>query len=256
MEFQINAIQWRRQGWLVLCLGTLIFSGCVEKQLGRVQAVDQAIVDRLHPPPAALPAAAEAHDPEGSLWVAHSSYSELFVNPKANTVGDIVTIKIVESAEATNEAATDAGRSSSLEAGITNFLGLENIYTDSTHPKYVAYPKINPFGKIAGAATSDFQGTGSTKRSGDLTAFITARVTEVLPNENLRIAGFREVKINNEVQIILISGIIRPRDISPENVVESTYIADARISYTGAGVVHQRQKPGWMANFLNAVWPF
>lgn len=237
-------------------MGAILLTGCAEKEMGRVKAVDQAIIDQIQPPPQAPTQPADRYDPEGSLWPAQTNYSELFVNPKANTVGDIVTIKIIESAEATNEAATDAGRSSSVEAGITNFLDLEDRYTDSTHPKYIAYPKINPFGKIAGSAKTDFQGTGKTERKGDLTAYLTARVTEVLPNGNLRIAGFREVKINNEVQIILLSGIIRPRDISPENIVESTYIADARIAYTGAGVVHVRQRPGWMANFIDAVWPF
>jgi len=248
--------RWPGRTWLILCLGMLSLCGCAEKQLGQVQAVDQAIVNQLQPPPAQPAESAAYCDPEGSLWVAKSSYNELFVNPKANTVGDIVTIKIVESAKATNEAETDTGRESSIDAGITNFLGLEKQYTDATHPKYQAYPDINPFGKITASANTDFKGTGSTKRSGDLTAYITARVTEVLPNGNLRVAGFREVKINHEVQVILISGIIRPRDISPGNIVESTYIADARISYTGVGVINRRQRPGWMSNFINAVWPF
>jgi flagellar L-ring protein precursor FlgH len=257
---RVSAIEkhhrWPALASLILCLSALIFTGCIQRHLGRVQTVDQAIVNELQSPPKAPEKKGETYDSEGSLWMARSTYNELFVNPKANAVGDIVTIKIVESAEATNKAATDTGRETSVDAGITSFLGLEKQYTDTSHPHYTAYPKINPFGKIAASTKNDFKGSGSTQRSGDLTAYLTARVTEVLPNGNLRVAGFREVKINNEVQIILLSGIIRPRDISPENMVESTYIADARISYSGAGIVNQRQRPGWMANFIDAVWPF
>jgi flagellar L-ring protein precursor FlgH len=62
--------------------------------------------------------------------------------------------------------------------------------------------------------------------------------------------------VNNEKQMITLSGIIRPRDISPDNVILSTEISDARIGYSGSGVINDRQRPGWMANILNKVWPF
>jgi flagellar L-ring protein precursor FlgH len=68
--------------------------------------------------------------------------------------------------------------------------------------------------------------------------------------------GSREVTINAETQLITLSGIIRPRDISSDNVILSTYISDARISYSGTGVIDERQRPGWLANILNKYWPF
>ena len=190
---------------------------------------------------------------EGSLWQENGHLSELFINPKARREGDIVTIKIVESSSASNSASTDTGRSSSLSAGIDNFLGLEDRYKSSaTSP----HPFFNPFARIKGDLSSSFKGTGSTARSGDLTAYITARVTQVLPNGNLMIKGTREVTVNNEKQLITLSGIIRSRDISPDNIVLSTYISDARIAYSGDGIVNERQRPGWLARVFDVIWPF
>jgi flagellar L-ring protein precursor FlgH len=192
---------------------------------------------------------------EGSLWRNNGTLSELFLIPKARKIGDIVTIKIIETAKATNSADTSSGRDSSLTAGIEEMLGLEKLYAKE-FAKQARY--FNPFGKTAvkGSLSSGFKGAGETTRSGDLQAYITARVSAVLPNGNLKIIGSREIMVNEENQIITLTGIIRPRDVSPENVVLSTYISDARIKYSGTGIVNDRQNPGWLSNVLNAVWPF
>lgn len=186
---------------------------------------------------------------DGSLWQDNGPLSELFIDTKARRAGDIVTIKIVESSSATNKASTNTGRKSSIAGSVENFFNLEKRYPATK-------PFFNPFGKVKGELDSNFDGSGTTKRSGDLTAFITARVVAVLPNGNLKIQGTREVKVNNEKQLIILSGIIRPRDISPGNVILSTYIADAKIEYSGSGVIHDRQRPGWMVRILDIVWPF
>ena len=189
----------------------------------------------------------------GSLWQDGGHLSELFVNSKAGKVGDIVTIKIVESSSASNKATTNTGKSSSLSMGVDNLFGLEGRYaagsTNSPHPFF------NPFAKIKSGLSSNFDGSGTTTRSGDLTAYITAKVTKVLPNGNLEIVGTREVTVNSEEQTITLSGIIRPRDISPDNVILSTYIANAKIAYSGAGIINDRQRPGWMARILDWIWP-
>ena len=185
----------------------------------------------------------------GSLWQDNGPLSELFIDTKARRVGDIVTIKIVESSSATNKASTNTGRKSSLSGGVDSFFNMEKRYP-STHPFF------NPFAKVQGGLESDFDGSGTTKRSGDLTAFITTKVIEVLPNGNLKIEGNREVKVNNEKQLIVLSGMIRPRDISPGNIILSTYVADAKIEYSGSGVINDRQRPGWMARIFDIVWPF
>jgi len=185
---------------------------------------------------------------EGSLWQENGTMGELFVNPKARRVGDIVTIKIVESSKASNNATTSTGRDSSMSLGIDKFLGLENNIT--------ATQGLNPFSKIAGGATTKFTGQGGTTRSGDLSADITTRVIGVLPNGNLAISGSREIIVNNERQLIVVTGVIRSRDISSENVVLSTFISDAKIAYSGSGIVNDQQRKGWLANTIDVISPF
>jgi len=77
-----------------------------------------------------------------------------------------------------------------------------------------------------------------------------------LPNGNLRIEGRRNVKVNNEDQIVMVRGTIRPRDITPENTINSIFVADAQISYSGEGIISDRQKPGWLMNVIDKLWPF
>jgi flagellar L-ring protein precursor FlgH len=186
-------------------------------------------------------------DVSGSLWTENGSLAEMFVNAKARRIGDIVTIMIMESSKASNKASTNTGRTSGMSIGLNNMFGLEEDYPSIS---------FNPFKKFESSYDSEFDGTGTTARSGDLSAYITARIVRILPNGNFIIQGNREVRINNENQVITLTGTVRPRDISAENVIQSTYIADARISYSGSGVIDNQQKPGWLAQILNGIWPF
>lgn len=186
---------------------------------------------------------------QGSLWVEQGGLGEMFINQKARRIGDIVTIKIVEAASATNQASTNTDRKNDMSIGLSNFFGLENRYTATSS-------FFNPFSSLTSGYDSEFEGAGATKRSGALEAFITARIVQQLPNGNMIIEGNREVRVNNENQIITLTGMVRPRDISSDNIILSTYIADARISYSGSGIVNDRQKPGWLARLLDMIWPF
>jgi flagellar L-ring protein precursor FlgH len=222
----------------------MIFFGCASR-IKETKPLMDNIVNEADKKPALK------HD--GSLWQDDGPLSELFINPKARKTGDIVTIKIVESSSASNNATTNTGRDSSLSMGIDSFHGLEDRYAPTSTVK--PHPFFNPFAKLQGGMSSTFDGSGTTARSGDLSAYITARVTKVLPNGNLEIEGTREVTVNSEKQTITLSGIIRPRDISPDNVILSTYISDAKIAYSGSGIINDRQRPGWMARILDWVWP-
>lgn len=186
---------------------------------------------------------------EGSLWEDDGVLGGLFVDNKARRVGDIVTVNIVETSTASNQASTNSGRKSSVSGGMESFFNMEKRFPSS-------HPFFNPFSSVKGGLESTFDGKGSTTRSGKLNAYLTAMVTEVLPNGNLRIQGSREVTVNNDSQYLLLSGIVRPKDISTSNVVLSTYISDAQIAYSGAGVINDRQRPGWMARILDTAWPF
>jgi flagellar L-ring protein precursor FlgH len=179
---------------------------------------------------------------EMSLWSDTTLMTDLFSDTKARRVGDIVTIQVAESASAENSASTGTERDSSLTAGIQELFDVDPT-------------TLNKF-NVQGGIASEFEGSGSTTRSGNLKAFITARVVEVLPGGNLKVIGSREILVNNEKQLMTIYGVVRPRDISHENVVLSSFVSDARIAYSGAGSVDDRQRPGWLANALNTIWPF
>lgn len=240
-----------RTGIRLMAIAALLF-GCASPPV--VQSESPA--KKLAPPAAASQSAQMASlarndtSSSGSLWVENGrSLGELFVNAKARRIGDIVTIRIVESSTASNKASTDTDRGSSLNVGLSSFFKLEDEF-----PATKSF--FNPFSPAQGSYETEFEGSGTTVRSGALEAYISARVVQILPNGNFVIEGNREVRVNNENQIITLTGVVRPRDISSDNVVQSTYIADARISYSGSGIVNDQQRPGWLLRILDNLWPF
>lgn len=183
----------------------------------------------------------------GSIW--QSSSAGFTDDLKARRRGDTVTVVISETASASKEAKTGTSRDSSVSAGIPRLMGIEDV----------GFIKNNfaDLSKLISASTSTkFAGAGTTSRQENLRATITARVVDVLPSGNLMIEGRRNIKVNEEDQIIVLEGTIRPRDIMPDNTVNSIYVADARISYSGRGIISDRQSPGWLMNIIDKVWPF
>lgn len=183
----------------------------------------------------------------GSLWT--NAQGGLLSDVKGRYVGDIVTVAIFERASASKEASTSAGRKSSASGGISRLFGLEkSIATINS--------SIDPERMISANYENNFSGSGSTTRKEDLVATITTQVVEVLPNGNLRIDGSKNVIVNNEEQIIRLAGIVRPTDITAGNVVDSKHILDARIAYTGKGVISDKQRQGWLVRILDNITPF
>jgi flagellar L-ring protein FlgH len=185
----------------------------------------------------------------GSIWRGESDKSMLFTDKKARYVNDIVTIIVAEAAQGGNKASTGTSRDSSSAASIDTFLGIENSIIGSN---------ANMGGKIAlgGKSTNALKGQGDTSRNNTLIARISARVIRVLDNGNLLIEGRRQVTVNAEDQYLIIGGIIRSQDITAENTIASQYISDARIVYTGEGVINDKMRPGWMTRIVDWVWPF
>lgn len=184
---------------------------------------------------------AELHQTEGSLWTDQSRIY-FFQDTKASHVGDIVTVHIVENAKGTKDAATKSGRTSTLAASTSALLGLPSS-------------RVQRLQADANFADT-FDGSGSTSRSGALTADLTAVVTTVFPNGNMAIEGKREVLINSEKELITLSGIIRPEDIGAKNTILSTFVSEAKIEYSGSGVLNDKQRPGWLMRILDWIWPF
>lgn len=189
---------------------------------------------------------------EGSLWPGENQFNRLFSDTKAQGVGDIVTVLVVESATASGSATTATSRDSSVDADITHMLELDKPFRHRLESK----PGTDAKTAVKGQIKSEFEGSGDTTRSGRLNTTVAATVVEVFPNGNLRIEGQRELKLNNERQYIMIRGVVRPRDLSFNNTVRSTAIADARIEYSGKGVISDKQRPGWLIRILDWVWPF
>ena len=156
----------------------------------------------------------------------------LFADHKASHVGDAITIMVVETNSASNDASTNSSRESNL--GLTGSTGS-------------ATPGIS-FGL---GTTNGFKGQGGTSSKGSVQAKLSARVDSVLPNGNLMINGNRVIIVNGEKQTITISGIVRPSDIQADNSLFSYNISDARIAFEGDGIVSRAQGPGWITKLLH-----
>jgi flagellar L-ring protein precursor FlgH len=102
--------------------------------------------------------------------------------------------------------------------------------------------------------STDFKGAGSTNRAGELTAVMTARIGEVLPNGDLVVEGVREIEINGDRQIVVLSGVVRVADVGPDNSVLSTSVGQLRIRYFGRGLMKDNLNPGWLIRVLNKIF--
>ncbi len=169
---------------------------------------------------------------------------------RAFRVGDIITVKIVESYQTSDTVSQKSQKSSSSSAGIDTILGYENKINQFL-------PYANPAKLFGGSMQSSTQGQSQISRQSKIVATISARVIKVLPNGNLVIEGIRRIKRNKDLEYITLSGIVRPEDIGPDNTVLSTQIADAYIEYSGRGPnADATSGPGIITRLLQALWPF
>ncbi len=175
-------------------------------------------------PPVAIPVGT-LPEPTGSLWTERSE--SLFEDFKARQVGDLLTIVVVENTTASARADTSVKKSesASTQAGVGPLL---NFF----------WPELSAGGK------TDSSAQGSTTRTGTLTTRLTVVVVETFPNGVLRVEGRRTLKINEETQTVVFSGLVRIRDIRSDNTVPSTAIANAEVYFEGKGVVGTRQREG------------
>ncbi|MCE5244226.1 MAG: flagellar basal body L-ring protein FlgH [Syntrophobacteraceae bacterium] len=187
--------------------------------------------------------------PTGSLW-GQSSNGSLFQDLRARKVGDVVTITVSESAKASSAATTTTNKTKSL-SGNFSFAGAGAGAAGVANPKGAAV-----FGPYSGEFASGFKGDASTSKADTMTAYMTATVVDVMPNGNLVIRGSRWTKVNNDMEQIVLEGIVRPTDINRNNSVLSQNIAEAKIFMVGKGPVTQYQKPGWLNQLIDAINPF
>lgn len=168
-----------------------------------------------------------------SLW--SDNTQDLYQDYPDFELGDIVTVVIEEDASAIQSANSDTSQNSEYNSaeggGILDFIPFFDFsYSDSE------------------------SADGQTQRSGTLEADITTEVIELKKNGNLKIQGSKRVKINGEIQTIILEGVIRPQDINFDNEVSSKRVSSANIEYEGEGVVGDKQKPGILTRFFNFIF--
>jgi flagellar L-ring protein precursor FlgH len=184
---------------------------------------------------------ASAEAPPSNDW---SWMSRLALDHRARSVNDLLTIRVVESITATGSADAATSKSSQAGIGVASLFGIEKKLPDA----------VDPTSLVGAKANTDFKGSGATTRTGELSALITARVSDVLPNGDLVLEGVREIDINGDRQIVVLTGVVRPYDINATNTVLSTSIGQLRIRYFGRGLTQDNLKPGWLIRILNKVF--
>jgi flagellar L-ring protein precursor FlgH len=180
-----------------------------------------------------------AATPDATLWM-HG----LALDLRARRVNDLLTIRVEESIVASGTADSSLTKSSSSSVAVPSLFGLETKLPSIVNPNNLA----------SSQSDTGFTGGGSTTRTSLLTATLSARVADVLPNGDLLIEGVREIEINGDRQIVVLSGIARVVDIGPGNVVSSMSLGQLRIRYFGKGLTKNSLSPGWLVRILNKIF--
>lgn len=180
-----------------------------------------------------------------SLW--NASQGPFYGTTKRRVeAGDSITILIQESTSATQEASTRTAKELEVMADfLNNFDRISDTLGDLTNRSKTEY---------SANGEDKFSGTGATSRRSTVTAIVTAEVTQVLESGNLFVVGEKKVKVNNEIQTIKVSGIVRPSDIAPNNTVRSSQMAKVEVSINGSGVVGDKQSPGILTKMFNWMY--
>lgn len=185
-----------------------------------------------------------------SLWTKETAVS-LYADHKANRVGDIITVLVMESNSASRNTSTKTEKKSDLSASISSFVN-GNIQN-----------KLFPGGgatvqkpELGTTSQTKFEGKGAVNNSGTLNSRFAVRVVDVLPNKNLIIEGVRRTSFSGESQTIVLRGTVRPQDVTPVNTVYSYHLADVSIALKDEGAVSDAQKKGWFSKLWGKVSPF
>jgi len=180
----------------------------------------------------------------GSLY--HSGWSNgLYSDTKARRVGDIITVILMENTQASKTAKTETKKET--DASLSPLVGLNGVA-----------PTIDGNTLQLGIESDgSFKGDAKSNQSNSLNGQITVHVLRVLPNGNLVIRGEKWLTLNTGQEFIRLTGIVRGEDVGADNTVDSTRVANARISYSGKGSLAEANEAGWLSQFfMSSVWPF
>ncbi|WP_232334886.1 flagellar basal body L-ring protein FlgH [Pseudohalioglobus lutimaris] len=183
--------------------------------------------------------------PTGGIYQSASHNLTLFNDMRAHQVGDILTVVLAE--------ATDGAKSSDTSLGKSNSAVIENPLLAG---------QLRTIGSDSNlsfdlSSEQGFDGESASNQRNSLQGSITVTVAKVYPSGNLYVQGEKWIQINQGDEVIRLRGIIRPVDISTNNTIVSTKVADARISYSGTGATADANRVGWLSRFfLSPIWPF
>jgi flagellar L-ring protein precursor FlgH len=180
-----------------------------------------------------------------SFW--QDSSADLFRDPRAMRVGDVMTVKISIKDKASFDNSSERSRDSK-----------RNLNLDTSYELNYPFLKGQGDGKIDSSVNSgtSTKGQGTITRAESIELLVAAVVSEVLPNGNLVISGTQEVRVNQELRVLSVAGVVRPRDIATDNTISYDKIAEARISYGGRGRITEVQQPGWGHQLIDIILPF
>lgn len=196
-----------------------------------------------------MPQAEELDSNVNSLWRPGSR--AFFKDQRANNVGDILTVVVnIENQNANLSNSTSRSRGASESAGLPAFLGFESQLGA------ILPDEVDPSDLLSAESDSDSSGSGSISRSETIDMRLAAVVLQVLPNGNLVVAGRQEVRVNNELRELQVTGVVRPQDIRSDNTIDVDKIAEARISYGGRGTISDVQQPRYGQQIFDIIFPF
>ena len=228
---------------LLAGLLTLLFSGC---------AVTPPPRDNYRP---TMPPAYTNVEPVGGSIYQAAHDVRLFEDVKARRIGDVLTVILQEKTSASKSASTTADKNQETTVANPTFFGASPQFN---------LPGLIPLDSNRNnnlqqnlSAERAFEGEADSSQSNSLTGEISVTIADVLPNGNLVVRGEKWLTLNQGEEFIQISGIVRPQDVGTDNRILSTQIGDARITYSGRGVLAESNQMGWLARFFNhPVWPF
>ncbi|MFP8965820.1 flagellar basal body L-ring protein FlgH [Pokkaliibacter sp. CJK22405] len=185
----------------------------------------------------------QPRETNGAIYQAGSEMS-LYGDRRAHRVGDIIVINLEETTQSSKSASSSADKSASASISNPTVLGSQfgvaGLSLDSS---------------LSGS--SNFSGSGDTSQANNLAGTIAVTVSEVMPNGIMKVRGEKWLTLSTGDEYIRITGMIRPEDVTPENEISSTRVADARITYSGNGQTQAAATMGWLSRFfISAIWPF
>ena len=228
-----------RAGYILLVLTTACFAEKSKQRDKQAKSALDLYIEQAHQ----RAATATAGSP-GSLWSNSASLADVATDVRARSIDDILTILVIEQANAVSTGTTKTQRTSSAAASITSLAG----------PLSASGPLAN-LANTSG--NTQLNGQGTTSRQTTLSTTLSARVIDVLPNGYLVVEGNKTVLVNSENQVVTVRGVVRPADLSNANIVRSDNVAQMELRINGRGVVNDSiKRPSFLYRLLLGLLPF